>query len=196
MSMTEIEQIAAECGAVIGYTGPGGELAEAAFSRKGLHEFARRLATPKPAGAVLLPASCGADVFGGYYMVCRLDEVLRYGDAREAAGRADAGPAASAENLLEALDEAAESYGVAIIWQDAETYECKREIAIAALTAIAPNPPAAVNQPMTTQGEDTFGRFASWLLDKCEGMEVSEEMLQQQMVAMIESGYGLTGSQP
>lgn len=59
----DIERIAAECGAVIGYTGPGGELGEAAFSRKGLHQFARCLATPRPAGGTIrcIWPDCGHD---------------------------------------------------------------------------------------------------------------------------------------
>ena len=88
MSLTGIEQIAAECGAVIGYTGPGGELAEAAFSRKGLHEFARRLATPKPAADVPLPeAKYSTDYhIDGYGQPAWIkEEVEAYGKAREAA---------------------------------------------------------------------------------------------------------------
>lgn len=100
----DIEQIAAECGAVIGYTGPGGELAEAAFSRKGLYEFARRLATPKPAGAVPLPQPVatllrdgrwevrfpvGSAGFVGTPEVFTKQQLTAYGDAREATAVAE-----------------------------------------------------------------------------------------------------------
>lgn len=201
MSLTDIEQIAAECGAVIGYTGPGGELAEAAFSRKGLYEFASRLATPqppKPAGGVPLPEPTFKDIGGRDLFDA--DAVRAYDDAREAAGRADAVPA-SVDEALRRAPSALAAFNAALVpsLRLPETITMRLAMADALLAgAPAPQQPtaegersafqmveeqelAAVNQQMTTQGEgaellhpataDLVRRFSGALAEKLAAAE-------------------------
>ena len=73
-----------------------GALADAGASGSSVRPYSvplHRLATPKPAGEVPLPHSWVPDEIDGDEKVCSLKSAIAYGDAREAAWRADAVPA-------------------------------------------------------------------------------------------------------
>lgn len=136
--------------------------------REDFERIVRELATPQPpqpAGAVPLPEVLYApNDYGAEDKLCWHADAIRYGDAREAAGRADAVPGSADEAAVERAlvewfsdesgrDDGPETGWAAVQKEFEDGGEHFRADMRAALVAAGKISPAPAPQQMTTQGE-------------------------------------------